>query len=313
MRVFLVGAGGAIGQPLVTQLVEQGHHVVATTRSADKATLLRSLGAEPVALDVLDRDATVAAVDAAKPDAVIHQATALSGSFDIKHFDRFFAQSNRLRTTGTDNVLAAARAAGVERVIAQSYAGWNLGVSGSMVKTEEDALDEEPPASARQSLAAILHVESVVPGADGLTGIVLRYGSFYGPGTSLGVGGEQVEMIRKRRFPVVGGGTGVWSFIHMHDAATATVAALDHGTAGIYNICDDDPAPVSEWMPYLAEAIGAKPPMRLPAWLAKPMLGEFGLLMMTRQRGCSNAKAKRELGWTPQFASWREGFRTGLG
>lgn len=313
MRVFLVGAGGAIGQPLVSQLVEQGHDVVATTRSADKAARMRSLGAEAVLLDVLDRDATIAATDAAKPDAVIHQATALSGSFDIKHFDRFFAQTNRLRTTGTDNLLAAARVAGVSRVIAQSYAGWNLGVTGSMVKTEDDELAGEPPASARQSLAAIKHVESAVPAVDGMTGIVLRYASFYGPGTSLGRGGEQVELIRKRRFPVVGGGDGVWSFIHMHDAAAATVAALDHGTAGIYNICDDDPAPVSAWMPYLAEAIGAKPPRRVPAWLAKPMIGEFGLLMMTEQRGCSNAKAKRELGWTPEFASWREGFRTGLG
>lgn len=312
MRVFLVGAGGAIGQPLVAQLTEQGHDVVATTRNADKAARLRAMGADVVPLDVLDRDATIEAVAAAQPDVLVHQATALSGSFDIKHFDRFFAQTNRLRTTGTDNVLAAARTVGVKRVIAQSYAGWNLRRTGPMVTTEDDPLDGEPVASSVQSMTAIKHVEDVVPAAEGLTGIVLRYASFYGPGTSLGDGGEQVELVRKRRFPIVGGGTAMWSFTHIHDAAAATVAALEHGAAGVYNVCDDDPAPVSDWLPYLADAIGAKPPMRLPAWLARPMIGEFGLVMMTSQRGCSNAKAKRELGWTPKYASWRDGFRTGL-
>ena len=311
MRIFLTGATGALGARLVPLLVADGHEVVGTTRTAGKADALRAAGAEPAVLDVLDRPATLDAVAKAEPDVIVHQATALAGgSFDLKHFDRFFATTNRLRTEGTDTILEAARAAGVRRVIAQSFAGWPYARTGGPIKTEEDPLDPEPAANARETLAAIRHLEQAVTAAGGTA---LRYGGFYGPGTNMARGGELAEMVRKRRFPIVGDGAGVFTFCHIDDAATATVAAVRAGKPGVFNIGDDEPVPVREWLPGLAEILGAKLPRRLPAWLVRGLLGGQGMVMMTSARGASNAKAKRELGWTPAYATWREGFRHGLG
>ncbi|HZD74277.1 MAG TPA: NAD(P)-dependent oxidoreductase [Actinomycetota bacterium] len=307
MRVFVAGAAGAIGRRLIPRLVAAGHQVAATTRTAAKSDDLRRLGAEPLVVDGLDRDAVTKAVAEQRPDAIVHQMTALAGKVDMRRFDRWFATTNRLRTAGTDILLAAARDAGVARLVAQSYTGWTNPCTGGPVKTERDGLEPRPPRMQRQSLAAIRHVEQVVPAAP-LEGIVLRYGNFYGPGASE----SMVELIRKRRFPVVGDGAGVWSWTHVDDAATATVAALERGSRGVYNITDDDPAPVSEWLPYLAEAVGAKPPMRVPVWLGRLLAGEVTVRWSTRARGSSNEKAKRELGWQPKWSSWREGFRDGL-
>lgn len=309
MRIFLVGAASAIGRRLVPMLVERGDAVLGTTTSEAKTEEIAGLGAEPVVLDLLNRSATVAAIVTAKPDLVIHQATALSGTFDVKNADRFFTRTNRLRTIGTDNLLAAAREAEVRRAIVQSYTGWP-NTRGHGLASEDDPLEPRPPSKARETIAAIGHVESVVPAMDSLEGVVLRYGSFYGPGTSMGPDGEITERVRKRQFPIVGGGEGVWSFLHIDDAAAATVAAIDRARPGLYNICDDEPAPVHEWLPAFAEAVGAKPPMRVPAWLGRLAIGENGVRMMTAIRGSSNAKAKRELDWTPGHRTWREGFRT---
>ncbi len=312
MRIFLAGATGAIGRRLVPLLIQAGHDVVGTTREPQRARALEAAGARAVILDALDRDAVMAAVAGAEPDVVVHELTALSGPANLRRFDEYFAQTNRLRTRGTDDLIAAAQAAGVPRLVAQSYTGWPNQRSGSLVKTEEDPLDPSPTAASRQSLAAIEHLESAVTGTPGLDGVVLRYGSLYGPGTALGAGGELLEMVRRRRLPIVGGGTGVWSHVHIDDAATATLLAVEGGAPGVYNIVDDEPAPVSEWLPELAAAIGAKPPRRVPAWLVRPLMGEHGVSLMTQVRGSSNAKAKRELGWRLRYPSWREGFRTGL-
>jgi nucleoside-diphosphate-sugar epimerase len=293
-------------------LLNAGHHVVGTTRSPQRAAALQAAGAEPVVLDALDRDAVRAAVTAAKPDVVVHQLTALAGPADLRRFDAYFAATNRLRTQGTDNLLAAARAAGAHRFLAQSFTGWPNPRTGSSVKTEQDPLDPNPTRPARRTLAAIAHLESAVTTAGDLQGLVLRYGTLYGPGTALGAGGELLAMVRSRRLPIVGGGTGVWSFVHIDDAAAATLLAIDHGAPGLYNIVDDEPATVATWLPELATAVGAKPPRRLPAWLARPLLGEHGIAVMTTIRGSSNANAKRELGWTLRYPSWRQGFRTGL-
>ena len=301
MRVFVAGASGAIGRRLVPQLVEGGHDVIGTSRSAGKAELLRALGAKPVQLDVLDRKAVREAVLAARPDAIVHQATALVELSDFKHFDRSFALTNRLRTEGTDALLAAAREAGVGRFLAQSFAGWPYSREGGPVKTEEDPLDPAPVPAMRETLAAIRHLEEAVVAAGGL---VLRYGGFYGSPDD-----AQLELVRRRRFPLVGDGGGVGSFVHLDDAAAATVLALERGAPGIYNVVDDEPAPVREWLPALAAAIGAKPPRRVPSWLAKLVAGEVGVVMMTETRGASNEKAKRELGWTLRHPSWRQGFR----
>jgi nucleoside-diphosphate-sugar epimerase len=298
LRIFIAGATGALGSRLVPRLVERGHHVTGTTRS--NADLLRALGAEPAVVDPLDAAALRDAVVAARPDAVVHQLTALSGLNPGRNFDKQFALTNRLRTEGTDNLLAAARAAGAERLVWQSYAGWSSAREGGPVKTEEDRLDPSPPADARESLEAIRHLEAVITEAGG---IVLRYGGFYGPGTGLDDGGEHAELLRKRRFPVGGSGEGIWSLIHIDDAAAATVAAIEGGPSGIYNIVDDEPAPIREILPVLAAAVGAPPPRHLPGWLVRLAAGPQAYSMMTSVRGASNAKAKRELDWRPEH-SW---------
>ena len=300
MRVFLAGATGAVGTHLVPQLLEHGHQVVGTSRSAQGAARLVTAGAEGVVLDLLDAEAVHDAVAAAEPDVIVHQATALKGLSDIKHFDDSFAVTNRLRTEGTDHLLAAAQAHGVGRVVAQSFAGWPSGRGGARVTTEDDPLDPEPVPAMRRSHDAIRHLERAVVEAGG---VALRYGGLYGD-----PGDAQIEMVRKRRFPIVGDGGGVWSFVHLDDAAAATVLALDHGLPGVYNVVDDDPAPVREWLPVLAEALGAKPPRHVPRWLARLAAGDVGVAMMTEIQGASNARAKRELGWTLRYPSWREGF-----
>jgi len=255
----------------------------------------------------------VRAVVAARPEVVVHQLTALAGMTSFRRPDQGFALTNRLRTEGTDHLLEAARAAGARRFVAQSFAGWPFARVGGPVKTEDDPLDPDPPAQLRRTLDAIRHLESAVLGTEGLEGVVLRYGGFYGPGTSAGEGGFMLDDLRRRRFPLVGAGTGVWSFVHIDDAATATVAAVERGAPGIYQIVDDDPAPVSEWLPALAAAVGAPPPRRVPAWVARLAGGAHGVVLMTEARGASNAKARRELGWRPAWPSWRQGFRGGLG
>jgi 2-alkyl-3-oxoalkanoate reductase len=314
MKVFVAGATGALGMQLIPQLVANGHEVVGMTRSASKQNVLRDLGARPVVADALDPDAVAQAVAAAEPEVIVHQLTALSGKFDMRHIDRFFAVTDRLRTEGTDHLLAAGRAVGARRFVAQSYAGWPFARTDGAVKSEDDPLDPDPPAKLTSALAAIRHLEQAVTGADWAEGIVLRYGGFYGPGTSVSSDprAELAGPIRKRQFPVIASGGGVWSFVHIEDAARATVAAIEHGEPGIYNIVDDEPARVRDWLPELARALGAKPPRRVPRWLGRLAAGEAGVVMMTDIRGASNAKAKRELGWQPRYASWREGFAEGL-
>ncbi|MGO9892076.1 MAG: NAD-dependent epimerase/dehydratase family protein [Solirubrobacteraceae bacterium] len=307
MKVFVAGATGAMGKQLVPRLIAAGHEVVGTTRSESKRAALYELGATPVVLDALDSDQVAAAVAEARPDAIVHELTSIE-TLDLRHFDRSFAMTNRLRTEGTDHLLSAARAAGVKRFVIQSYTSWPYARTGGPVKTEDDQLDPTPPREMRESLDAIRHLESAVTGADWTEGIVLRYGGFYGPGTSLSPGGEQFEALRKRKYPVVGNGAGVWSFVHIADAAEATVAAVEHGKRGIYNVVDDEPAPVAEWLPALAQAIGAPKPRHVPAFVGRLVAGEPGIVMMTEMRGASNAKAKRELGWEPRHPTWREGF-----
>jgi 2-alkyl-3-oxoalkanoate reductase len=313
MKVFVAGASGALGRQLVPILVTDGHDVVAMTHSPGKADALRAMGAQPVVADGLDREAVADAVARAEPEAIIHQMTALTGIKSIKKFDSEFAVTNRLRTAGTDYLLDAARQVGVRRFVAQSYGGWNYERRGGPVKTEADPLDPEPPAPMSKTLEAIRYLESAVTGSDEVEGIVLRYGSFYGPGSVLGEGGSLLEQVRKRRLPIVGDGGGVWSFVHLADAAAATALALERGEPGIYNVADDEPAAAHVWMPELAEAIGAKPPRRVPVWLGRLAAGEAGVSMFTQIRGISSAKARRELGWEPGFPSWRDGFRRGLG
>ena len=312
MKVFVAGGTGAIGRKLVPQLVAAGHEVVATTRSSKGAEDIHGMGGKPEIVDGLNEQGMVDAVTRAQPEVVVHQMTALAGDPDLRHFDRWFATTNKLRTIGTDYLIRAAREAGARRVIVQSYTGWPNIRDGSPVKTEEDPLDPDPPKWQRESLAAIRHIESTVPAAEGLEGVVLRYGNLYATGTGM-LSDELLELIRKRQFPIVGDGAGVWPCTYTGDAASATVAALDHGTPGVYNIVDDDPAPASEWLPYLAEVIGAKPPRRVPVWLGRILAGEVPVSWMTRIRGSSNAKAKRELSWEPRYASWREGFAAEVG
>jgi 2-alkyl-3-oxoalkanoate reductase len=315
MKVFVAGATGALGKQLVPQLVARGHEVVGMTRTPAKQDLVRSLGARPVVADALDPDSVAQAVGEAEPEVIVHQLTALSGTLDMRHVDRWLAGTNRLRTEGTDHLLAAGRAVGARRFVAQSYAGWPFARTGGPVKTEADPLDPDPPEALREGLAAIRHLERAVTSIDWGAGVVLRYGGFYGPGTSVAADphAEMVEPIQKRKFPVIGDGGGIWSFVHIADAATATVAAIERGETGIYNVVDDEPAPVREWLPALASAVGAKPPRRVPRWLGRLAAGSTATVMMTEIRGASNEKAKRELGWQPRYASWREGFAAGLG
>jgi nucleoside-diphosphate-sugar epimerase len=305
MRVLVAGATGAIGKQLVPRLVAAGHEVHGMTRSQAKQAMLGELGAVPVVADALDPDQVAEAVARAKPDVIVHQLTAI-GSVDLRHMDRDFALTNRLRTEGTDHLLSAGQAVGVRRLVAQSNGAFPYARTGGAVKGEQDPLDPSPAREWRALVAAIRHLEAAVLGADWTEGIVLRYGAFYGPGTSLAPGEEQFELVRERMFPLVGGGGGVWSFIHVADAADATVAAVEHGSRGVYNIVDDDPAPVAEWLPALARLLGAEQPMRAPRLAA----GEAGAVLMTELRGASNAKAKRELGWQPAHPSWRQGFAT---
>jgi nucleoside-diphosphate-sugar epimerase len=304
MRVFVTGATGALGRHLVPGLVAAGHEVTATTKTQGKVAQLRNAGAQPVVVDGLDRDAVIRAVRAAAPDVIVHEMTALAGIRSFRNPDKLFATTNELRIRGTDNLLAAAVQAGTRRVIAQSYAGPGPDERPGPLKTEEDPQDWRPIPSAVQGPAAIAYVEAAVT-AQAQEGLVLRYGGFYGPGT----GDFLVEAVRKRQVPVIGGGAGIWSFIEVTDAAVATVAAVCHGAPGIYNVVDDAPAPVAEWLPYLAEVLDAKPPRRMPAWLGRLLAGEFVVAQMTSSRGYSNEKARKELSWEPRYASWREGFR----
>jgi nucleoside-diphosphate-sugar epimerase len=308
MKIFVAGATGALGKQLVPQLLARGHDVVGMTRTPSKQGLVRTLGAKPVVADALDPEQVARAVAEAEPDVIVHQLTALSGSLDLRKFEQTFAMTNRLRTEGTDHLLAAGRAVGVERFVAQSYASWQYANVGGPVKTEDDPLAEDTVAAVRGVLGAIRYMEKAVLGADWTEGIALRYGGFYGPGTSMAPGGEQLEAIRARKFPVVGSGAGIMSLIHVEDGASATVAAIERGHRGAYNIVDDSPEPMSEWLPAVAAAIGAKPPRHVPRWVGRLLAGEAAAVMMTELRGVSNAKAKRELGWQPRYPSWREGF-----
>jgi nucleoside-diphosphate-sugar epimerase len=309
MRVFVAGGAGVVGRPLVAQLVARGHEVTATTTGPAKLDLLAQLGADAVVMDGLDAMSVGEAVAKARPDAIVHEMTGLSvahaGKTDTKYFDRWFATTNRLRTEGTDHLLAAAEATGVSHFVAQSYAGWNGIRKGGWVKTEEDPLDPETGTGFSKAAEAIRHVEDVVVKAGGA---VLRHGTLYGPGAT----DYQVELLRKRQFPLVGGGTGYTSWVHLGDAASAAVLAVEQKARGVFNIVDDEPAPASEWLPYLAACAGAKPPVRIPKWLGRLLAGDVVVTMMTEGRGFSNAKAKRELGWRPRYASWRQGFKEGL-
>ena len=308
MRVFVAGATGAIGRQLVPRLVTAGHEVTGMTRSASKQAVLEELGAVPVVADALDPDQVADAVARSKPDVIVHELTAI-GPLDLRHFDRDFALTNRLRTEATDHLLSAGQAVGVRRFVAQGFATYGLYArTGGQVKSEADPVDPSPVPDMRETFAAIRHLEEAVLGARWTEGIVLRYGAFYGPGTTMAPGEVQFELVRKRKFPLVGDGAGVWSFIHVSDAAEATMAAIEQGSRGVYNVVDDDPAPVAEWLPALAQTLGAKKPMRVPRLVGKLFAGEAGVMMMTAARGASNAKAGRELGWHPAHPSWRQGF-----
>ena len=300
MRVFVAGASGAIGTRLVPQLIENGHEVVGTVKTPGKAERVRAVGAEPVVLDLLDAGAVRKAVLDARPDAIVHEATALADATWGRNFDKVFAGTNALRTNGTDALLAAAREAGVRRFVAQSFASYRYVREGGEVKTEDDPLDPDPPANARKGWTAMEHLDRAVVGAGGIS---LRYGLFYGAAND-----GLIEPVLKRQFPIIGDGGGLSSWIHLDDAASATVLALEHDGPAIYNVVDDDPAPVREWLPVLAQALGAKPPRRFPVWLARLAAGEAAVVMGTTARGASNAKAKRELGWAPRYPSWRYGF-----
>jgi 2-alkyl-3-oxoalkanoate reductase len=314
MNVFVAGATGALGRQLVPRLVAAGHDVVGMTRSPDKTGMLHALGARPVVADALDPDAVARAVAEAEPEVIVHELTALTGDLDLRRSE-FFVTTNRLRTEGTDHLLAAGRAVGIRRFIAQSTASYTTYArTGGPVKTEDDPLDPDPPATMRPNLEAIRYVEDAVTGMDWAEGVVLRYGVFYGPGTGISADPEAslTKVVRKRQFPIVGDGGGIWSFVHIEDVADATVAAVDNGGPGIYNVVDDDPAPVREWLPFLAEQVEARRPMRVPRFVGRLLAGEAAVVMMTEIRGASNAKAGRELGWQPRWSTWRVGFAKGM-
>jgi 2-alkyl-3-oxoalkanoate reductase len=320
MKVFVAGATGVLGRELVPRLVARDHEVVGMTRSASKQDLVRGLGARPVVADALDPDAVAQAVASAEPEVIVHELTALSGKLSlrfIRHPERSAASimTNRLRTEATDHLLASGRAVGARRFVAQSIAAFGFGGTAGRLQTEADPLDPDPPAAMRPGLAAVVHLEQAVTTIEWGEGLALRYGAFYGPETGFSLAPDAVIAgpIRKRRFPLVGDGGGVWSFVHIEDAAAVTVASVEHGEPGIYNVVDDDPAPVREWLPVLASALGAKPPRRVPRWLGRLLAGEMATVMMTEVRGASNEKARRELGLRPRYASWRQGFAQGLG
>lgn len=312
MKIFVAGSTGAVGKHLLPLLKEKKHEVVALTRTPEKSRLVEELGATPVIADVFNKDELISAIRKAEPEVVIHQLTALTGAGNFKKFDEEFALTNRFRTEVLDTMLEAARSVGSRRFIAQSFSGWPFAREGGPVKTEEDPLDPTPPKSFSKTLAAIRQLEDTIRSAEDVGGIALRYGIFYGPGTGIAKDGNIVEAIKKHKLPLVGDGGGIWSFTHIEDVAGSTVAAIANGSPGIYNVVDDEPAPVSTWLPYLAEALGAKPPQKLPVWLARFFIGEGGVSMMTKIRGASNTKAKHELNWTPKYKSWREGFVKGL-
>ena len=312
MKVFLAGATGAIGKRLTPMLVAAGHSVTGTTRYPNKADAIRATGAMPAIVNALNEVEVLEAVQRAKPDVIVHELTAIPASFNLRRFDEEFAQTNRLRTEGTDNLIAAARKVGCRRIVAQSYTGWPYARTGGWIKTEEDPLMSNPELALRKSFEAIRHVESAVVGDPSIAGIVLRYGAFYGPGTSLGKGGSSLEAVRRRQLPIVGKGTGYWSFLHIDDAASATLAAIETSELGIFNICDDEPAPVSVWLPFLADALGAQPPRHLPSWIGRMVIGQHGVAWMNEIRGASNRKAKALLNWKLRWPSWRLGFRDGL-
>src|SRR5215207_275614 len=320
MKVFVAGATGVLGRELVPQLVARGHEVVGMTRSASKQDLVGSLGAQPVVADALDPDAVAQAVASAEPEVIVHQLTALSGPMslrDARHPDRssMARMTNRLRTEGTDHLLAAGRAVGARRFVAQSFGAFRYARTGGPVLTEADPLDPNPPGALRSVVEGLLYLEQAVTGIEWGEGLALRYGGFYGPGTSISLApdAQMAAPIRKRRLPIVGDGGGVFSYIHVEDAAAATAVAVERGRPGVYYVVDDEPAPAREWLPVLANALGAKPPRRVPRWLGRLLAGEAATLMMTEARGASNEKAKRELGWKPRYASWRQGFAQGLG
>jgi nucleoside-diphosphate-sugar epimerase len=313
MRVFVAGSTGAVGKYLVSHLAENGHEVVALVRTAQKAKVVEAMGAKVALADALNSEELTAAILRAEPEVIIHQLTALAGVGNFKRLDEEFALTNRFRTEVTDTMLAAARLVGTRRFIAQSFCGWPFAREGGPVKTEEDPLDPNPPACFSKTLAAIRYLEGTVRKTENLQAIALRYGIFYGPGTGIAKGGSIVELVCKRKLPIVGDGAGVWSFIHISDAALATAAAISHGDPGIYNVVDNEPAPVSTWLPALARALGAKAPYRVPGWLGKLTIGDGGVSMMTKIRGGSNAKAKHKLQWQPIYPSWRRGFVEGLG
>ncbi|TDO43287.1 nucleoside-diphosphate-sugar epimerase [Kribbella sp. VKM Ac-2527] len=312
MKVLVAGATGGLGQALVPKLVAAGHEVTGMIRSESGAPGVRAQGADVVLADGLDAAAVKAAVTGVQPEVVVHQMTALRGGIDFKHFDDSFAVTNRLRTEGLDHLLEASQAVGVRRIVVQGYAGWNLQHGGSPTKTESDPLDPNPVPVTRKTMEGLKYVESRVTSATGIEGVVLRYAAFYGPTGAIGKGGEIVEMIRKRRLPLIGDGSGVWSFIHYDDAADATVKAIESSATGVYQIADDDPAPASVWLPEFARILGAKPPWHVPAWVGRLAVGDAGVAAFTQIRGVDNSLAKHTFDWQPGYASWREGFGHGL-
>ncbi|WP_407176610.1 NAD-dependent epimerase/dehydratase family protein [Bradyrhizobium sp. STM 3562] len=308
MRIFVAGATGAIGRELVPALASKGHQVTGLTRSPAKAETIRRMGGQPVVADALDAAAMMSALRAAEAEVVVHELTDLGALTDLRHFDRAFAVTNRLRTEGTDILLAAARAVGARLFVAQSFCGWTFSRTGGAIKTEADQLDPNPPSELRGTLEAIRYLERTVTASSQPEGIVLRYGSFYGEDTGT-LAPAMVDQLRRRRMPIIGDGSGWWSFIHVADAAAATIAAIERGKPGqIYNVVDDEPAQMKDWLPTLAQIMGAKPPRHVPAWLGRLLAGEHMVAMMTQVRGGANDKARRELGWRPAYPSWREGF-----
>jgi nucleoside-diphosphate-sugar epimerase len=317
MRVVVAGASGVVGKALVPALVARGHEVLGLVRSAAGSSVVARAGAEPALVDALDQPAVLEQFRRFRPDAIVHQLTALAATTDlrdfVRDFDKAFAQTNLLRTRGTDNLLAAGRDAGASRFVVQSFCGWPYARQGGPVKTEDDPLDPEPPKAFRRTLEALRYLESAVEAAGDLKGVNLRYGGFYGPGTSLSEGGEMVDQVRRRRLPIIGRGGGIWSFVHIADVARATIAAVESDITGTFNVVDDEPAAVAQWLPQLAKAVGAKPPFRVPAFLARLILPEHLFVMMTDVRGGSNTKFKHAFNWRPEFSTWRDGFRRGLG